>query len=245
MHKYIILLTFCFSSFLVNAQEKIKVNYEVISNNTKVNFGADPNLSNELKKQMLEKIEKINKEPKKYILYYYDGNSYFTKDNSIDKSSSRGQKIEVFKIKNQSGFYRLNDFKVEEFYGYYPDNNFEIEYKDETLTIENYLCKLAIIKRGNEISKVWYTEEIPISAGPFNYNNLPGLVLKVERPNFLSYATHVSNDCNEKDVKQMNPDLKIYKGEELETKNKEGLDKMMNHSREILETNKKRLQNSN
>lgn len=243
MLKYITLLLFC-CSLAVHSQEKLKVNYEVISNNKKVNFGGDSNLSDDFKKQMLERIEKMSKEPKKYILYYHDGNSYFTKDNSNDKSSSRGQKIEVFKIKNKAGFYRLNDFKVEKFYGYYPDNNSQIEYKDETLTIQNYLCKLAIVKSGNEISKVWYTEEIPASIGPFNYNNLPGLVLKVERPNFLSYATHVSNDCKEKDVKKMNPELKIYMGEELVIKNKEGLGKMMNHSREVLELNKEKLQNS-
>lgn len=243
MLKYITLFFFYFS-FLAYSQEKIKVNYEVISNNTKVNFGSDPNLSEDIKKQMLERIDKASKEPKKYTLYYYDGNTYFAKDNSNNTSVTGKQKQEFFKVKNQSGFYILSDFKVEEFYGYYPDNNFEIEYKDETLIIEKYLCKLAIVKSGDEVNKVWYTEEIPVSAGPFIYNNLPGLVLKIERPNYLCYATHFSNDCKEQDVKKMNPNLKTYQGEELKIKNKEGLDKRMNHSREILEMNKKKLENS-
>jgi GLPGLI family protein len=237
MSKYITLFFFCFS-FLAHSQEKLKVTYEVISNNTKVNFGSDPNLSEDMKKQMLEKIDKISKEPKKYTLCYYDGNTYFAKDNS---SATGKQKQEFFKVKNQPGFYILNDFKVEEFYGYYPDSNFEIEYKDEALIIEKYLCKLAIVKSGNEVNKVWYTEEIPISTGPFIYNNLPGLVMKIERPNYLCYAVHVSNDCKEQDVKKMNPILKVYQGEELKIKSKEGLDKRMNHSREVLE---KRLEKS-
>lgn len=172
------------------------------------------------------------------MLYYYDGNSYFTKD---DSSLLGKQKQEYFKIKNQVGFYILKDFIVEEFYGYYPDNNFEIEYRNETQIIENYTCKLAIVRSSNEINKVWYTEEIPISTGPFIYNNLPGLVLKVERPNYLCYATHISKDIVENNIKKMNPDLKIYQGEELEIKNKEGLQKRMNHSKELTEMNKKRI----
>lgn len=244
MLKYIFLLFFS-CSLLVHAQEKLRVNYEVISNNSKVDFGSNSNLSDDLKKQMLERIEKVSKEPRKYTLYYYNGNSYFVKDNLNNSSSTGKQKQEYFKIKAQNGYYRLNDFKVEEFYGYYPSNNFEIEYKDDTLIIEKYLCKLAIIKSGNETNKVWYTEQIPVSAGPFIYNDLPGLVLKVERLNFLCYATYISNDCKEQDVKKMNSELKIYQGEELEMKNKEGLSKMKNYSREIIEMNKKRLQNSN
>lgn len=243
MLKYITLFLSCFFS-LGFSQEKLKVSYEVISNDVKISFGADANLSEDMKKQLLEKIEKQGKEPKKYMLFYADGNTYFTKDNFSKTESPEKQKDEYFKLKDKNGFYRLNDFKVEEFYGYYPDNNFDIEYKDETLKIENYLCKLAIVKSGNTSSKVWYTEEIPISTGPFNYNNLPGLVLKIERSNYLCYATHISNDVKEKDLKKMNPDLKIYQGAELRLKNKEGLDKMRNHSRELFETNKKRLQNS-
>jgi len=219
------------------------VNYETIYN-SKITFGEDSNLSDELKKQMFEKLKKISKEPKKFTLYYYDGNSYFVKNDSNNTSVTGKQKQEYFKIKNKNGFYSLNDFKIEEFYGYYPDNNFEIEYKDETLTIENYLCKLAIIKIGDITSKVWYTEEIPISAGPFNFNNFPGLVLKVENSSYLCYATHISKDVKENDVKQMNPDLKIFQGEELKMKNKDGLEKMRNHNRENIETFKKRLQNS-
>lgn len=63
MIKYLKLLLFCYS-LLAYSQEKLKVNYEVISKNTKVNFGNDFNLSEELKQQMLEKIEQQNKEPK-------------------------------------------------------------------------------------------------------------------------------------------------------------------------------------
>jgi GLPGLI family protein len=124
---------------------------------------------------------------------------------------------------------------------FHTNNDLDIEYKDETLTIENYLCKLAIIKIGNITSQVWYTEEIPVSAGPFIYNNLPGLVLKIERPNFLCYTTHVSNDFDEKEVKKMDTQLKIYQGEELKLKLKEGLEKMRNYNKELTEMNKKKI----
>ncbi|MFC3159633.1 GLPGLI family protein [Chryseobacterium arachidis] len=242
MHKYIILFFFCYS-FLAYSQEKLKVNYEAVFH-MKTSFGGEASLAESVKKEILEKIENQNKQAKKYVLYYSDGNSYFTKDNFNDKSFNDKQADEYFKVKDKNGFFRLNDFKVEEFYGYYPDNNFEIEYKDETLKIENYTCKLAILKNGKSVSRVWYTEEIPISVGPFNYNNLPGLVLKVETPNYLCYATHISNDVKPTDLKKMDPNLKVYQGEELKLKNKEGLEKMRNHSREVFEMNKKRMENS-
>lgn len=51
---------------------------------------------------------------------------------------------------------------------------------NKTDTILNYPCKAAICNfRGREYT-AWYTEEIPISNGPFLFKGLPGLILKIE-----------------------------------------------------------------
>ncbi|MGR3857348.1 GLPGLI family protein [Chryseobacterium indologenes] len=241
MYKSFIFFLFFFSIF-IHSQEKLKVNYEVI-HQTNVSWG-DAKLSDEMKDQMLKKIEQLKKRPESCILYYYGGNSYFTELVSDEKNINKKQKKEYFKFKNQNSYYQLNDYRVEEFYGYYPDSSSEIEYKDENLTIENYLCKLAIVKTGNIISKVWYTEEIPVSAGPYNFNSLPGLVLKVENSKYLCYATHISKDCKEHEIKKMDSKLSVYKGLELETKIKEGRDKMRKNGRENLDAFKQKMQNS-
>jgi GLPGLI family protein len=235
-----IIFIFIFSSIFIHSQEKLKVDYEVVYQ-TNVAWG-DATLSDEMKDQMLKKIKQQKKRPESSILYYFGGNSYFTELVSGEKTINKKQKKEYFRFKNQNHYYQLHDYLVEEFYGYYPDNSSEIEYKDETLVIENYPCKLAIVKTGNTTSKVWYTEEIPVSTGPYNYNSLPGLVLKIENSKYLCYATHISKDCKEQDLKKMDSKLPIYKGGELETKIKEGRDKMRKNGREAIEAFKQKLQ---
>lgn len=166
------------------------------------------------------------KKPEKYVLYYDDGNSFFQRDPNV-KLSSRGQKTEFFRLKDKKGIYKLSDYIVEEFYGYYPMDNVSVEFTNETQTIENYTCKLALYKIGGDESKVWYTEDIPISAGPYNYYQVPGLILKVESPNMLCYAVNISKNIDKKNIKQMDSSLLVYEGDKLKLKDKEGVAKFI------------------
>ena len=228
----IIFLFICFGLF--KSQETIKVIYETI-NNPKISFNSQENLSESMKEEFKMKVIQKAQEPKKFTLYYYKGNSFFQRDTDLKNNSSEKQKIEYYRLKNKDGIFLLNDYKVDEFYGYYPMNNVSVEFANDTQTIENFNCKLALYKIGNTISKVWYTEEIPISAGPYNYYKVPGLVLKVESPNFLSYAISISKDCKESDIKKMDSKLKTYEGEELNEKINEGLIKLRNNNQQKIE----------
>lgn len=49
---------------------------------------------------------------------------------------------------------------------------------NETKIIQGYTCKKAIGKYHHKTIIAWYTEEIPISEGPYTFKNLPGLVLE-------------------------------------------------------------------
>lgn len=52
--------------------------------------------------------------------------------------------------------------------------------EDDTLTISGYLCQKATAKvRGREWT-VWYTEEVPTTAGPWCLYGCPGLIVKAE-----------------------------------------------------------------
>lgn len=225
----------------IYSQQTIKVTYETISQ-PKINYNGF-NVSESQKEEMERQILQESKKPKKFTLYYNDGNSFFQKVLS-DNMPSEKQKTEYFRLKDKAGIYRLCDYVVDEFYGYYPMNNISIEYTDETQTIESFNCKMALYKIGNTVSKVWYTEDIPISAGPYNYYNLPGLVLKVESPNLLCYAVNISKNADKKELKKMNPQLKVYEGDELNRKNEEGKEKMMGNSRktadELMKTTQKK-----
>lgn len=49
---------------------------------------------------------------------------------------------------------------------------------NETRTISTYKCRKAIGKYRNRNITAWYTEEIPISEGPYTFKGLPGLVVE-------------------------------------------------------------------
>lgn len=50
----------------------------------------------------------------------------------------------------------------------------------ETMKIKNFLCKKATTTFRGRNYVAWYTESIPIQAGPFKFVGLPGLILKIE-----------------------------------------------------------------
>jgi GLPGLI family protein len=240
--KKLLILFFSAWSISIYCQTSVTVNYETVRlvSNLKLNGFK---ITEEQKQEMERKILKENKIPEKYVLYAENGNTFFQNDPN-EKISPYKQKTELFRFKNKKGCYALEDYLVETFYGYYPtDDIVNIEYSNETQTIENYLCKLAIYTTANTISKVWYTDEIPVSAGPYIYYKVPGLVLKVENSQFLCYATKVSKSIKKNDLKKMDPTLKIYEGEELKIKNIEGKDKMLNNSRQQVSETMKNQEN--
>ena len=51
---------------------------------------------------------------------------------------------------------------------------------DDTLTVSGYLCQQATATFRGVEWRVWYTEEIPSSAGPWRLRGLPGLIVKAE-----------------------------------------------------------------
>lgn len=54
------------------------------------------------------------------------------------------------------------------------------EIMDETETILGYTCKKATTKYYGRDVIAWFTDEIPVSDGPFHYSGLPGLILKIQ-----------------------------------------------------------------
>ena len=65
------------------------------------------------------------------------------------------------------------------------------EIKEETKKIDSYVVKRAeAIVNGNPVI-VWFTDEIPISAGPSYYSGLPGLILQAQFGKRLITATKI------------------------------------------------------
>ena len=51
---------------------------------------------------------------------------------------------------------------------------------DDTLTVSGYLCQQATATFRGVAWTVWYTEEIPSSAGPWRLRGLPGLIVEAK-----------------------------------------------------------------
>ncbi|MEP6673541.1 MAG: GLPGLI family protein [Ferruginibacter sp.] len=74
----------------------------------------------------------------------------------------------------------------------------------ETKTILGYPCKKASGKseRGNDIV-AWYTEEIPLSGGPDQFNGLPGMILCIDanKGEIVFTATVINKKVDAKKIK--------------------------------------------
>ncbi len=56
----------------------------------------------------------------------------------------------------------------------------EWKLNNDTLTICGYLCKKANTRFRGRDYEAWYAPQIPIKEGPWKFNGLPGLILKIE-----------------------------------------------------------------
>ena len=67
-----------------------------------------------------------------------------------------------------------------EYEGYEETPDIAWTLTDDTLTASGYLCQQATVTFRGVAWAVWYTEEIPSSAGPWRLRGLPGLIVKAE-----------------------------------------------------------------
>ena len=67
-----------------------------------------------------------------------------------------------------------------EYEGYEPTPDIAWTLTEDTMTVSGYLCKQATATFRSVEWYVWFTEEIPSSAGPWRLRGLPGLIVKAE-----------------------------------------------------------------
>ncbi len=65
---------------------------------------------------------------------------------------------------------------------YYTDNKHQFDWKilEETDTIAGYRVQLATTSFAGRDYKAWFTQEIPFAEGPYKFNGLPGLIVKIQ-----------------------------------------------------------------
>lgn len=137
--------------------------------------------------------------PKLFILEYSEGVSFYqreknakdfeytAKSTTIDENGEMvkntiiaDRKITPFfyykEFENNLMLFKLTNANIN-FDGKDALINWNWEITQETKNIKGYKCKKAISKNFNSLVTAWFTEEIPIKAGPEKYDGLPGLIL--------------------------------------------------------------------
>lgn len=78
---------------------------------------------------------------------------------------------------------------------------------DEEKRISGFKCKRASVKYGGRNWVAWYTTDIPVNAGPYKFNGLPGLILEItdSESNFSFEVNQIEN----RDI-DINEDVKNY-----------------------------------
>lgn len=199
------------------------------------------------------------------ILYVSDSDSFykttFNFDNSNNKMQSDSQTL-VIPVKEEEYFSEVyvnsksnllyeNIFErrvLKKYYSVYekiPEMDWELI--NQSKTIQNFDCKKAKTVFRGRTYVVWYTEEIPISAGPWKFNGLPGLILSVEdaegifkwHAKIITYPfkgeTHIDSikDNVEKFTKISYKDLDTKIIESIKTKNETMKARLGQRSRSI------------
>jgi len=82
---------------------------------------------------------------------------------------------------NPTGHTTVREFIFpHEYEGYEPTTDLTWTLTEDTLTVSGYLCQQATATFRSVEWRVWYTEEIATSAGPWRLRGLPGLIVRAE-----------------------------------------------------------------
>ena len=94
-----------------------------------------------------------------------------------------------------------------EYEGYEPTPDIAWTLTDDTLTVSGYLCQQATATFREVEWHVWYTEEIPSSAGPWRLRGLPGLIVKAESEVHTFCLAKLRMEASPITAPEQNPDV--------------------------------------
>ena len=110
------------------------------------------------------------------IVYYKDPSLSFEKFQTLAPKPKFNYVITKQRNKNELLF-------VEEFVnfdiGYKEDLSLKWKIENETELIEGYACSKAITSYAGRTYIAWFSPEIALPVGPYKFNGLPGLILKI------------------------------------------------------------------
>lgn len=179
MKNYILLTFFLLVSMSAYSQIQIDKNYQL---GYRLEYLSDSTDINSRKKE-------------DFTLLVEGGKSYFTNDiflkrDSIVNSMKINKNLELNFSKVPNTRFKYVIVKEDNTINYYESllkykfnytelSNFNWKLLSEKSKIGDFNCQKAITNYGGRTWIAWYTTEIPIYDGPYKFNNLPGLIVKV------------------------------------------------------------------
>ena len=94
-----------------------------------------------------------------------------------------------------------------EFEGSEPTPDIAWTLSEDTLTVSGYLCQQATATHRGVEWRVWYTEEIPSSAGPWRLRGLPGMIVQAENEAHTFCLTELRQEATPITAPEKNPDV--------------------------------------
>ena len=95
--------------------------------------------------------------------------------------------------------------------GYEPTPDIAWTLTDDTLTVSGYLCQQATCKFRGVEWHVWYTEDIPSSAGPWRLRGLPGLIVEAQSEAHTFRLAELRNEASPITAPEQRPDVQRIK----------------------------------
>lgn len=101
-------------------------------------------------------------------------------DLSIMNNIGKIQKPKFFpEVYKKDDVVKIYDRVFIDYYVFESDKIINWKLLPETKVISTFLCRKAIGRYGNRNIIAWYTMNVPISEGPYNFKGLPGLIIEV------------------------------------------------------------------
>jgi len=94
-----------------------------------------------------------------------------------------------------------------EYEGYEPTPDIAWTLTDDTLTMSGYLCQQAMSTHRGVEWRVWYTDEIPSSAGPWRLRGLPGLIVRAENDAHTFCLAELRMEASPITAPEQNPEV--------------------------------------
>lgn len=98
-----------------------------------------------------------------------------------------------------------------EYEGYEPTPDIAWVLTEDTMTVSGYICQQATATFRGVEWRVWYTDEIPSSAGPWRLRGLPGLIVKAESEAHTFCLTELRQEASPITAPEQRPDVQRMK----------------------------------